>query len=265
MSVASLHPGAPGAGDLLRIWRTRRRMSQLELSSVSGVSTRHLSFVETGRSRASRELILHLASVLEVPLRERNALLLGAGFAPAFPETPIEAPAMGNVREAVQGVLRGHEPYPALVMNRRFELVDANQSIWMLVDGAAEHLLEPPINVMRATLHPEGLAPRIVNLAEYREHLLHTVARELSATGDAYLARLLDELRGYPGQSGPAPRTHHTGVLPLRLRHDAGELAFFSLYATFGTPRDIAVADLLIESLFPADEHTRDVLTRGAA
>lgn len=266
MTVSVGSPGrAAGGGDLLRLWRTRRRLSQLELASTAGVSTRHLSFVETGRSRPSRELILHLAEVLAVPLRERNAMLLGAGFAPAFADTPLVAPELGEVLQAVQGLLRGHDPYPALVMNRHFELVDANDSMSILTGWIDPALLEPPINIMRATLHPEGLARHIINLGEYREHLLRTLARELMATGDEFLARLHDEVRAYPYAGGGESTPGGTGVLPLRLRHDDGDLTFFSIYSTFGTPRDIAVAELLIESIFPADARTRAFLHGRAA
>lgn len=265
MTVSVVSPGrATNGGDLLRLWRTRRRLSQLELASTAGVSTRHLSFVETGRSRPSREFVLHLAEVLAVPLRERNAMLLGAGFAPAFPDTPLIAPELGEVLGAVQGLLRGHDPYPALVMNRHFELVDANESMAMLTEWIDPALLEPPINIMRVTLHPDGLARHIVNLGEYREHLLGTVARELMATGDEFLSRLHDEIGAYPYGTGGDSTPGGTGVLPLRLRHEDGELTFFSIYSTFGSPRDIAVAELLIESIFPADERTRAFLHRRA-
>jgi transcriptional regulator with XRE-family HTH domain len=248
---------------LLQDWRRRRRLSQLALASSAGVSTRHLSFVETGRAQASREMVLHLAEHLDVPLRERNRLLLAAGFAPTFRETRLDAPAMQTVQHALHQLLRAHEPYPALVMNRHFELVAANRSVGILTEGIAEHLLAPPMNIMRAGLHPEGLAPRVINLAEYSRHLLGTLARAMHNAPDDSLSDLFREISTYPvanDHSGDAPAEM---VLPMRLRGfrpGDGELALFSTVATFGTPLDITVSELAIESFFPADPHTEAVL-----
>ena len=189
-------------GDLLRQWRRRRRLSQLEFAVRADVSTRHLSFVETGRSAPSREMVLHLADCLEVPLRERNRLLLAAGYAPVFTESPLTSTRLANVREAVHHVLAGHEPYPAVVVDRSWHLVDASSGVALLTEGVAPELLEPPANVLRVALHPAGMAPRIINLGQWREHLLDRLRRQVIASGDDELAALYEELRGYPGQVG---------------------------------------------------------------
>jgi transcriptional regulator with XRE-family HTH domain len=258
-----------GVGALLRDWRARRRLSQMELALDADVSARHLSFVETGRSKPSRELVLQLAEHLEVPLRERNALLLAAGFAPAYGERPLGDEAMAPVRDALDRLLKGHEPFPAVAVDRQWELVAANApALALLTDGVAPELLEPPANTLRVSLHHDGLAPRIANLAEYSSHLLHLVAREAAATGDPALLALHGELSGYPGVD-PRPRPHDPAdslFIPLRLRTANGpELAFFSTIARFGTALDVTVAELAVESFFPADEATaafRDRRTR---
>lgn len=249
-------------GQLLRRWRQTRRLSQLELAIQAEVSTRHLSFVETGRAAPSREMLLHLAEHLDVPLRDRNELLLAAGYAPAYSAAAIDSPRLSAVREAIRQILAGHEPYPAVVVDRAWRLVDGNSSVAVLTEGVAPHLLTPPVNVMRLTLHPDGMAPRIANLPEWRAHLLDRLRREL-VTGDDELAALYDELRGYPGgEPGPDAEVPGPGdfAVPLRLRHPDRELAFFSTTATFGTPLDVTVAELVIESFFPADEETRKYL-----
>jgi transcriptional regulator with XRE-family HTH domain len=248
----------PPVGALLREWRDRRRLSQFELALQAGVSTRHLSFVETGRSRPSSEMILHLAEELEVPLRDRNHLLLAAGYAPAFAERELDAPEMGPVRDAIEQVLRGHEPNPALVVDRHWGLVAANRSVQALITGVADHLLEPPINVLRLSLHPEGLAPRIVNLHEWRRHLLERLAGEALASGDPALTALHDELAAYPGGDPTASVDPAFAdiALPLRLRHDGAEVAFISTKTTFSSAADVTVAELSIESFYPADPDT---------
>lgn len=256
-------------GDLLREWRRRRRMSQLDLSLEAGISSRHLSFVETGRSRPSRGLLLHLADQLDVPLRERNALLLAAGFAPLYPEHSLDADALGPVRDAIDEVLAGHEPFPAVVVDGRWDLVSANQqALALFTEGVAGHLLQPPANALRVTLHPDGLAPRIVNLAEYSHHLLARLHRHVDLTGDASLASLYDELRAYPGVAAGPPHVDETVArlfVPLELATQRGQrLRFFSTIATFGTALDITVAELAIESFFPADEATRSALREAA-
>jgi transcriptional regulator with XRE-family HTH domain len=250
-----------GVGPLLRRWRDQRRLSQMELALEAEVSTRHLSFVETGRSKPSRDMVVKLAEHLDVPLRERNELLLAAGYAPAYPETSLEDAEMGQVREAVRRLLAAYEPYPAVAVDRRWELVDGNAGVPLIAAGAAAHLLEPPVNALRLSLHPEGMAPRIANLAEWRGHVLGRLRREVGVTQDPQLRSLLAELESYPGDGGAAT---HPGpgeiVVPLRLRHEAGELAFMSTITTFGTPLDITVSELSIEAFFPADLHTAAVL-----
>ena len=250
-------------GELLRQWRERRRISQLDLSIQADISTRHLSFVETGRSSPSRDMVLHLADNLEVPLRERNHLLLAAGYAPVFGESALDSPQMAAVRQAVRLVLKAHEPYPAVVVDRKWNLVDANATIALLTAGAAPALLAPPVNVLRLSLHPQGVAPRIVNLGEWRAHLLSRLRREVAVTADPDLTELLDELREYPCDD-PAgnvevPRPGEV-VVPLRIRTEAGQLSFFGTVATFGTPLDVTVAELSIESFFPADPQTAAAL-----
>jgi transcriptional regulator with XRE-family HTH domain len=252
-------------GTLLRDWRRRRRLSQLDLALDAGVSARHLSFVETGRSRPSREMVLHLAEHLDVPLRDRNQLLLAAGYAPAYEERTIDAPDMAPVRDAVDRVLRGHEPYPALVVDRWWNLLAANPSLDLLTRVVDPALLEPPANVLRASLHPNGLAPYIANLGEWRGHLLDRLAREVTLTADERLEALLDELRGYPAPAGGHEPTGAGEIaLPLRLLVDGEELSFFSTVSTFGTAVDITVAELSIEAFFPADARTADALRDAA-
>ena len=263
-SVAVLSPPGPplGVGPLLRRWRDQRRLSQMELALEAEVSTRHLSFVETGRSKPSREMVVRLAEHLDVPLRERNELLLAAGYAPAYPESSLEDAEMGQVREAVRRLLAAHEPYPAVAVDRRWELVDGNAGVPLITAGCAAHLLEPPVNALRLSLHPEGMAPRIANLAEWRGHLLGRLRREVTATQDAQLRSLLAELEAYPGGGDDAETRPGPGAIavPLRLRHDGAELAFLSTITTFGTPLDITVSELSIEAFFPADDRTAAVL-----
>jgi transcriptional regulator with XRE-family HTH domain len=255
--------GPRPVGQLLREWRERRRLSQLDLSIQAEISTRHLSFVETGRSRPTSEMILRLSEQLEVPLRERNDLLLAGGYAPAFPAHDLDAAALDAVRTALRQVLTGHEPYPAVVVNRAWELVDANSAIRMFTAGVDPALLAPPANVLRLSLHPDGMAPRIANLAEWRAHLLARLRREADATADPGLAELHDELRGYPGgeQAGEPPRREDV-VVPLRFRWDGTELRFFSITAVVGSPVDVTVSELAIESFYPADQATGDALRR---
>jgi transcriptional regulator with XRE-family HTH domain len=259
-------------GTLLRDWRQSRRMSQLDLAVDADVSTRHLSFVETGRSKPSRELLLHLAEHLDVPLRDRNSLLLAAGYAPTYHETPLDAAEMTPVRDALDKILTGHAPFPAVVVDRHWNLVAANQpALAIMSDGVDPALLAPPANTLRVCLHPGGLAPRIANLAEYGAHLLDRLDRLIAASGDAELAALRDELAGYPGVTDREPALATTPgsdaagrlFVPLVLRALGGDLTFFSTIATFGTAHDITVAELAIESFFPADERTAAALLGG--
>jgi transcriptional regulator with XRE-family HTH domain len=250
-------------GEMLREWRESRRLSQLEFSLQAQVSSRHLSFVETGRSHPSREMLLHLTEQLEVPLRERNHLLLAAGYAPAYAETPLDSARLETVRAAIRQVLAGHEPYPAIVVDRTWNLVDANASVALFIEGVAQEALTPRMNCMRLSLHPQGLAPRIVNLGEWRAHLLGRLRRHVAHTADPAIIALYDEMERYPCDQ-PEPEVELPGpgdiFAPLRIRHEGRELSFFSTVATFGAALDITVAELSIESFYPADAETADVL-----
>ena len=250
------------AGDLIREWRQRRRLSQLDLAIAANVSSRHLSFVETGRSRPTSEMILHLAEHLEVPLRDRNALLLAGGYAPAYSERTLAAPELQAVTNALRRVLAGHEPYPAAVVNRWWELVDANAGIGLFTAGVRPDLLEPPVNVLRLSLHPDGMAPRIANLPEWRAHLMARLRRQAGATGDPRLFSLYSELEAYPGGQGdeaqPPPATDV--VVPLRYQAGSRQLSFLSITAVIGTPMDVTVEELAIESFYPADDQTAKAL-----
>ena len=261
--MLTAQPQQPPVGALLRQWREHHRLSQLDLALQAEISTRHLSFLETGRARPSREMVLHLAAQLDLPLRERNQLLLAAGYAPVYAESALDAPRMAAVRAAVRQVLAAHEPYPAVVVDRGWNLVEANAAVTLLTEGVAPALLEPPVNALRVSLHPEGMAPRIVNLGEWRAHLLGRLRRQVAHTADPMLAQLYDELRAYPCAQ-PEPTVELPGpgeiVVPLRLRHGDRELAFFSTVATFGTPLDVTVAELVIESFFPGDPATASAL-----
>ena len=258
---------SPAIGEMLRGWRQRRNLSQLELSLNASVSSRHLSFVETGRARPSREMILRLAEELEVPLRERNPLLLAAGYAPVYTERPLEAPEMETVREALDRFLRAHEPYPAIVVDRYHHLVASNDALDLLLDGVAPELLEPPANGMRIALHPDGMAPRTLNLPEWSAHLLHRVSRQAQITGDPELTKLYEELIRYPGVEMAAVHAELQSndiVLPLRLSDpEGGELAFFSTLSTFGTAVDITLSELAIEAFYPANAQTALRLLRS--
>jgi transcriptional regulator with XRE-family HTH domain len=252
------------AGDLLRQWRQRRRLSQLDLAVAADVSSRHLSFVETGRSRPTSDMILRLAEYLDVPLRDRNALLLAGGYAPAYAERGLAAPELQAVQSALRKVLKGHEPYPAVVVNRWWELVDANAGIALFTGQVKPELLEPPVNVLRLSLHPDGMAPHIANLPEWRAHLLARLRHQAEAAGDTRLAGLHDELAAYPGgQDEPAPARALSipgVVVPLRYRTSGRDLSFLSITAVIGTPMDVTVSELAIESFYPADAPTAAAL-----
>lgn len=250
---------------MIREWRQRRHLSQLELANRAEVSTRHLSYIENGRSRPTSAMVMRLCDHLEVPLREQNELLLAAGHAPAHPEHSLADPPMAEANAALEAILQAHGPYPALVVDRHWELVTANEAAFSLLDGIDEDLLEPPVNVIRLSVHPRGLAPRIVNLAEWRGHLLDRLRREVAATADGRLAELLAEVEAYPRPLDSAPpRTPHGAIaVPLVLRHDERELTFFSTVATFGTAVDVTVAELSIEAFFPADAATAAFLHKS--
>ncbi len=251
-------------GSLLRSWRERRRLTQLDLSLRADVSTRHLSFVETGRSRPTSSLILRLAEQLDVPLRERNVLLLQAGYAPAYPTNALTDPPMSAVNDAIEHVLRAHQPFPAVVIDAHWDLVAANDAIDLFTAGAAAHLLEPPVNVLRLSLHPDGMAPLIVNLAEWRAHLLERLGRDVASTGDLVLRDLLGELSAYPSPTLTTQPDTRAILVPMRYRAADRELAFLSMTTVFGTPREVTLSELAIESFYPADSVTADALTRGS-
>jgi transcriptional regulator with XRE-family HTH domain len=262
MAVAAAQPPI---GELLRSWRLRRSLSQLELSLNAGVSSRHLSFLETGRARPSREMVLHLAEELEVPARERNGMLLAAGFAPLYTERSLDEPQMALVRQAIDRFLRAHEPYPAIVIDRYHDLLASNDALEALLEGASPDLLEPPVNALRIALHPNGMAPRTLNLSEWSAHLMQRLHREMQMTADPRLQSLYDELSDYPGVELAPPQGEVEApeiVVPLRLRDGDGELAFFSTISTFGTAVDITLAELSIEAFYPADAHTANRLLR---
>ena len=252
-------------GDLLRQWRQRRHLSQLDLALDAEISARHLSFLETGRSRPSRDMVLQLAERLDVPLRDRNLLLHAAGFAPVFPERPLTDPALQVARYAIDQVLAGHEPFPALAVDRHWTLVAANSMTQRLMSGVAEHLLQPPVNVLRVSLHPEGLAPRTINLAEWRLHLLSRLRHQIDVTSDPVLIRLLRELRDYPSPEGAHPEPDAAPVVvPFRLQTDTAVLSFFGTITVFGTPVDITLSELALEAFYPADTATAEALRRMA-
>ena len=255
-------------GELIRTWRRRRSLSQLELALEADVSSRHVSFLETGRARPSREMVLRLAEHLDIPLRERNRLLLAAGYAPLYAERSLEEPEMTPVHQAIDRFLRAHEPYPAIVIDRHHNLLSANDALGALLEGVAPELLEPPANALRVALHPDGMAPRTLNLDEWSAHLLHRLRREAALSADPELTRLHDELAGYPGVCLEAPRDQETTggiVVPLRLRAGERELAFFSTISTFGSAVDITLDELMIEAFYPANAATASHLLEGIA
>jgi transcriptional regulator with XRE-family HTH domain len=256
---------ARSLGDYLREWRQRRRLSQLEFALEAEISQRHLSFIESGRALPSRDMLMHLAERLDVPLRDRNPMLLAAGFAPVFPERSLDDPALAPARRAIDLVLKGHEPFPALAIDRHWTLIAANAALAPLLSSVADiSLLEPPVNVLRLSLHPDGLAPRILNLAEWRTHLLERLRQQIAATGDPVLSDLLKELSAYPAppahRSNPYERDYAGIAVPLELATDAGRLSFISTTTVFGTPVDVTLSELAIESFFPADQQTADAL-----
>lgn len=247
-------------GKQLREWRQRRRLSQLDLALDAGISARHLSFIETGRSRASREMIALLAEQLEVPLRERNRLFTAAGYAAPHHELPLDHPELAAARRAVDLILKGHEPFPALAVDRQWNMVSANAAAQLFIGGAAPHLLEPPVNVLRLSLHPEGLAGAILNLGEWKSHLVERLRRQVAQTGDADLSRLLVELAAYPAPESPAAADPNALLVPMRLASPAGELSFISTTTMFGTPLEVTLSELAIEAFFPADPATSERL-----
>jgi len=271
LSLPQAGPSGPSSasrtvGELLRDWRQRRRMSQLLLAAEADISTRHLSFVESGRALPSREMVMHLAERLDVPLRARNMLLMAAGYAPLFRERPLTDTQLTAAREAVELVLKGHEPYPALAIDRHWTIVAANRSLAPLVGAASEALLAPPVNALRLSLHPDGIASSIVNWHAWRTHVLARLQRQIDVSADETLAALRDELAAYPtppGAEGAAEDSNATLnqiAIPLRLRTPLGVLSFFSTTTVFGTPVDVTLSELAIEAFFPADPQTAAAL-----
>lgn len=260
-------PSMPSVGTLLRDWRQRRRLSQLDLAVEADVSTRHLSYVETGRASPSREMLMRLAERLEVPLRERNTLLTAAGFAPMYRERSLDDPSLAAAREAVDLVLRGHEPFPALAIDRHWTMLAHNRSVPLLMAGIDAALTAPPVNVLRLSLHPAGLAPRIVNLAQWRAHVFARLRQQIAASADPVLVALLHELEALPAppadaSDAPPPPAF---AVPLQLRTEAGVLSFIGTTTVFGTPVDITLAELALETFFPADAATAAALRRLAS
>jgi transcriptional regulator with XRE-family HTH domain len=252
-------------GDVLREWRLRRRMSQLDLACEADISTRHLSFLETGRSQPSRDMVLHLAERLDLPLRDRNAMLVAAGFAPIYSERRLDDPALNAARAAIDLVLAGHEPSPAIAIDRHWTLIASNNAARALMSSAAPALLTPPINVLRLSLHPDGLAPRILNTGEWCGHVLARLRRQIDMNADAVLMELLRELETYPAASASRDESMPPGfVVPLRMSVDDEALSFVSTTTVFGTPMDVTLAELAIESFFPADAATAAALRRRA-
>lgn len=256
-----------GVGDHLREWRQKRRMSQLDLALDAEISTRHLSFLETGRARPSREMILRLAEQLEMPLRDRNAMLAVAGFAPLFGERSLDDPDMAGARRAIDLILAAHEPWPALVVDRRWDLVAANRGIAAMLAGIPSELLGPPANAIRLALHPQGFAPRIVNFAEWRHHLLERLREQARASIDGALDPLLAELESYPVPPMPDARPQDLGgiAVPMKLMVGDHVLSFLSTTTVFGTAQDVTLAELTLETFFPADEETAELMRLAVA
>ncbi|WP_369250293.1 helix-turn-helix domain-containing protein [Streptomyces sp. R41] len=271
-SGAAAPPTAPvdkGIGPLLRGWREQRRVSQLELALRAGSSARHISFIETGRSRPSEEMVLRLAEHLDIPVRDRNALLLAAGYAPHYPETPLDDPSMDALREGMERLIQGYEPYPALVVDATYNVLAANRGIVMLLEGVPESLLTPPLNAMRLTLHPQGLAPRIRNLRAWRDHLLAQMDRQIALRRSEPLRALYEEVAAYPVPAPDPADDELAGpvayfALPMQIEHDGRLLSFISSISTFNTPMDVTVAELAIETFLPADPATVKYLQSSA-
>lgn len=255
-------------GEFLREWRQRRRLSQLDLALEAEISTRHLSFMETGRSTPSREMVLRLAERLDMPLRDRNALLVAAGYAPLFSERKLDDPALQPARKAMELVLAGHEPYPALAIDRHWNMIAANKALPPLLTGVDPALLQPPVNVLRLSLHPQGVAPRIANYWEWRAHLFDRLRHQIEISADPVLVDLMNELAAYPAPPGLAPHApgnsqEYAGVVvPFQLVTPTGMLSFISTTTVFGTPLDVTLSELALETFFPADTQTAQALRR---
>src|SRR6266851_6097274 len=252
-------------GDHLREWQQRRHLSQLDLAGDAEISARHLSFVETGRAAPSRDMVLKLAERLDVPLRERNVLLVAAGYAPAFPQRALDDPALKAAREAINLILKAHEPNPALAYDRHWNLVSANRMVAPLLEGIPQRLLGQPFNILRLAFHPEALAPRTVNLAEWCGHLLERLHRQCEATADPELIKLYQDLKAYPMPARAGPLSPDNVAIPFKLRHNGEVLSFISTTMVFGTPVDITLSELALETFFPADDRTAERMRSMAA
>ncbi|GAU65866.1 putative transcriptional regulator [Streptomyces sp. NBRC 110611] len=256
----------PGVGVLLRDWRQRRKLSQLDLALKADTSTRHLSCVETGRARPSRAMVLRLAEHLDVPLRDRNGLLLAAGYAPAYRESPLGSDRMAMAGAALKSMLAGHAPYPAAVIDRLWDIVDYNSAMSVLLNTVPPHLTDPGANVMRLILHPDGLASRCLNFAEVRSHALGRLLHQVNTTGHRELRELYEEVSAYPPPPGldpePGPVDPTGIVVPLRIRTPYGDMSLFSVIATFGAPADVTLSELAVEMFFPMDEQTEALLRK---
>jgi transcriptional regulator with XRE-family HTH domain len=246
-------------GTQIRTWRARRRLSQLDLALDAEISARHLSFIETGRSRPSRAMLLRLAERLRIPPRERNVLLVAGGFAPALPARTLDDPALAAARQAVDRVLAAYEPYPALAVDLHWNLVAANAGIAPFLEDVAPHLLDPPLNVLRLSLHPEGLAPRIEGLAQWRAYVFRRLEEQIDVSADPVLEALLQELRAYPGGIGDPGESNGVAIL-LKVRRGPHLLSFLTMTTVFGTPVDITLSELAIEAFLPADAATAAIL-----
>jgi transcriptional regulator with XRE-family HTH domain len=254
--------GSPFAGALRR-WRTARRLSQLELALRSGTTQRHLSFMESGRSRPGRAMVVRLAEALGLSLRERNDLLLSAGYAPAYAESALDGPELGAVRSALDRILAGHMPYPAVVTRPYGELVAANPALALLTEGAAPALVTPPVNVLRLALHPDGMAPRVGNLADWGRHVVESLRTRAARSPDPRLDEFVAELEAYVPAAPPGP--DHLGfAVPLRLRTAEGELRLLTTLTSFATAVDVTLAELHLEAFLPADDETAATLRRWA-
>jgi transcriptional regulator with XRE-family HTH domain len=251
-------------GMLLRRWRQRRRMTQMELASAANSSMRHLSYLETGRSQPSREMIMRLAEDLEVPLRERNTLLLSAGFAPSFQERSLDE--LSSARQAIEQILQAHKPFPAFAIDRRWNIVLSNRAIPQLYVDVAPELMAPPVNAVRLMLHPLGMAPRILNFLEWRDHIITVLRRQIDASADDGVQALLAEVVAYPLQSSAVATATTEGpqryATPLRIATEAGTLSFLNTTTIFGTPTDVTLSELALELLFPADAETREAVSK---
>jgi transcriptional regulator with XRE-family HTH domain len=259
------------AGDLLRDWRQRRRLSQLALAVDADISQRHLSFLESGRALPSRDMVLRLTEKLAVPLREQNAILVAAGFAPLYRDRPLDAPELAAARSVIARILDGHDPHPALAVDRHWTLLASNAAVGVLLTGVADHLLSGPVNVLRVSMHPDGIAGRILNFREWRDHILKRLSHDIDISADPQLAALFEELKAYPipPQAGAPRRPDRSGhaeiAVPLVLESKAGPLSFLSTTTVFGTAVDVTLSEVTIEAFFPANVETAKAMVALAA